>query len=235
MISAGLAGASGAHAAPGLRSGIPGFAGRRLSSDGYTAFLGVFGTGPGACSRSAPASSPSGCAPGGAPRDPQRLGLSGRRPRQRRLARPSAGGRVSRPSGRLRPPLPDSSALGRRRGRDLRRASATAILGWLGRRARRRFRASLAPAVVAAASRRSAGHGAAGRGCQPPRCGSPGPGAQPAAPLCLGGGLAEIYRPRLEAALPRAVLPAERTARSDPRRLAGRHRRSVPPEYPDVA
>ena len=54
------------------------------------------------------------------------------------------------------------------------------------------------------------------------------------APLCLGGGLADVYRPRLEAALPGMVLPA--TARPDPLRGAWLVATgAVPPEYPDVA
>ena len=55
-----------------------------------------------------------------------------------------------------------------------------------------------------------------------------------AAPLCLGGGMGEVYRPRLAAALGDAVLPAGR--RPEPIRgawLIGTGR--APAEFEDVA
>ena len=48
MVSAGLAGVSGETQRQAFASTFAPFAARRLSSDGYTAFLGVFGTAPGA-------------------------------------------------------------------------------------------------------------------------------------------------------------------------------------------
>ena len=47
-VSAGLAGASGSVQRHAFADAFAGFAGRRLSSDGYIAFLGVFGDAPGA-------------------------------------------------------------------------------------------------------------------------------------------------------------------------------------------
>jgi glucosamine kinase len=110
-----------------------------------------------------------------------------------------------------------------------------AILAWL-RDARAADFAALAPAVAAAAE---AGDPlgtallAEGAGHLIRLARALGP--TPEAPLCLGGGLAGVYRPRLEAALPdAAVLPASR--RPDPIRgawlvAAGQ----VPAEFQDVS
>ena len=161
----------------------------------------------------------------------QRLGLPGGRPRQRRLARPAPGGRVSRPSGRC----------GRRSASSLwATAAATfgaerdAILAWLAA-ARAADFAALAPAVVAAATADDP-LGLAlldeGAGHLRRLASALAPAAE--APLCLGGGLADVYRPRLEAALPGSS--CRRRARPDPLRGAWLVATgAVPPEYPDVA
>ena len=113
-------------------------------------------------------------------------------------------------------------------------AERDGILGWLAA-ARAADFAALAPAVVAAATADDPlGMALLDEGaCHLRRLADAlAPAAD--APLCLGGGLAEIYRPRLEAALPGVVLPP--TARPDPLRGAWLVATgAVPPEYPDVA
>ena len=108
-----------------------------------------------------------------------------------------------------------------------------AVLAWL-KDARAAEFAAMAPGVVEAAAAGDAL--AAALLAEGPAicCGSPA-ALQPtaAAPLCLGGGLAEVYRPALEAALAATRLLAER--RPDPIRGAWLVATGqVPPEFPDV-
>ena len=113
-------------------------------------------------------------------------------------------------------------------------AERDGILGWLAA-ARAADFASLAPAVVAAATADDPlGLALLDEGaCHLGRLANAlAPAAD--APLCLGGGLADVYRSRLEAALPGVVLPP--TARPEPLRGAWLVATgAVPPEYPDVA
>jgi glucosamine kinase len=234
VISAGLAGSSGAAQRQAFAAAFPSFAGRRLSTDGYTAFVGVFGAGPGAM-----------------------LAIGTGVVAYRRET-PGAGLRVAsgwgfpvadrgggawlglRLAGEYLDHLDGCAAVGPestlwavagdRLGRE-----REAILAWL-RDARAAEFAAFAPGVVAAAQAgdplgtallaEGAGHlTRLARALEP----------TPEAPLCLGGGLASVHRPRLEAALrDAAVLPASR--RPDPIRgawlvAAGQ----VPAEFQDVS
>ena len=104
---------------------------------------------PAHCSRSGPAWSPIGAAPGGAAAVRSGWGFPGGRSRQRRLARLSARGRVSR-SARRRPPSSPTAALWAVAAGHLGR-DREAILDWLTNARAAEF-AAMAPAVVAAAS-----------------------------------------------------------------------------------
>ena len=113
-------------------------------------------------------------------------------------------------------------------------AAATRSLSWLAA-ARAADFAAFAPAIVEAAGagdplgQALLDEGGAhllrlARALQPTR----------ETPLCLGGGLADVYRARIEAAFPDATLPA--SCKPDPIRGAFLVATGeVPPEYPDVA
>jgi glucosamine kinase len=108
------------------------------------------------------------------------------------------------------------------------------VLAWL-ERARAADFAALAPAIVAAAGADdplAAGLLAEGTAhlLRLARALAP----EPAAPLCLGGGLAEAYRASIAGAFPGAVLPAVQK----PAPLRGAWlvaTGAAPPEFPDVA
>jgi glucosamine kinase len=229
VISAGLAGASGGRQRRAFADAFPRFAARRLSSDGYTAYLGVFGTGPGALLSIGTGVVAFRCAPGGTPGIRAGWGFpAADRGSGAWLGLRLAGdyldhldGAAAIPASRLWAAV--AATLGTERDR---------ILAWLAA-ARPADFAALAPAIVAAAQDPLAAalleEGAAhllrlARALEP----------SAAAPLCLGGGLADIYRPRLEAALPGLILPAD--TRPDPLRGAWLVASgAVPPEYPDIA
>jgi glucosamine kinase len=232
VISAGLAGVSGPAQREAFAAEFPGFAARRLSSDGYTAFLGVFGTAPGALlsigtgvvayRRHLPDQPLAVSSGWGFPVADRGSGAW--------LGFRLAGEYLDRLDGSAA--IADSTLwtvagglLGRER---------EPILAWL-KSARAAEFAALAPAVVTAASAGDAlamtllAEGSAhllrlAKALEP----------DSRAPLCLGGGLAAVYRPGLEAALGGRVLPADR--QPDPLRgawLVGTGQ--VPAEFPDVS
>lgn len=233
LVSAGLAGISGAAPRRAFARAFAGFAGRRLSSDGYTAFLGVFGgTEPGALlavgtgvvayRRPAGGAAPAVASGWGFPAADRGSGAW--------LGLQLAAEYLDHLDGAAA--FPGSVLWAAAAGR-LGRGRGT-ILGWL-RDARAADFAALAPAVVAAAAAGDPLGGALLEGARAhllrlARALAP----SPAAPLALGGGMAEIHRPALAAALGPALLPADR--RPDPIRgawlvAAGR----APPEFADVA
>lgn len=231
IVSAGLAGISGQLQRRAFASTFAPFAARHLSSDGYTAFLGVFGTSAGAllsigtgvvAYRRGPNDLPSVRSGWGFPVADRGSGAwLGFRLAGEYLDWLDGGAAIA-----------DSSlwavAAGHL-GRD-----REAILDWL-KSARAAEFAAMAPAVVGAAGAKDRlaeallDEGAAhllrlARALEP----------SPAAPLCLGGGLAQIYRPRLEAALAGTLLPASR--RPDPIRGAWLVATGqVPAEFADVS
>ena len=214
-ISAGLAGVSGAAQRQAFKAAFPAFATRRLSSDGYTAFLGVFGTAPGAMLSIGTGVVAYRRAPGGAPRISSGWGFP--------VADRGSGAWLGfRLAGEYLDRLDGCAATDNSTLWDV--AAATlgdqreAILAWLAKARAAEF-ATMAPAVVQAAAAGDAlaeallNEGVAhllrlARALQPSQ----------EAPLCLGGGLGEVYRPRIEVALGSAVLPADR--RPDPIRGA---------------
>ena len=230
-ISAGLAGASGRIQRQAFAAAFPSFAARRLSSDGYTAFLGVFGNDPGtllsvgtgvvAYCRQA----------GGAPTI--RSGWAFRSPIV--AAAPGFGLRLATEyldhldSAATVPASSLWATAAATFG-----AERDGILGWLAA-ARAADFASLAPAVVAAAT----ADDPLGLALLDEVPATWGDWPMPWRPRqtrrsALGGGLADVYRSRLEAALPGVVLPP--TARPEPLRGAWLVATgAVPPEYPDVA
>jgi glucosamine kinase len=121
------------------------------------------------------------------------------------------------------------AAAGRRLGRE-----REAVLAWL-KEARAVDFAAFAPEIVAAAEAGDPlGTALLAEGAGHLRRLARALGPAEAAPLCLGGGLAGIYRPGLEAALGDVVLPAARR----PEPLHGAWLVAVgqvPPEFPDVA
>jgi glucosamine kinase len=234
VLSAGLAGSSGAPQRQAFAAAFPGFAGRRLSTDGYTAFVGVFGAEPGAMlaigtgvvayRREAAAGELRVRSGWGFPVADRGSGAW--------LGFRLAGEYLDHLDG-CAAVGPDSTVWAAAEGRLGREREA--ILAWL-RDARAAEFASLAPAVVAAAEAGDPLGGTllaegAGHLIRLARALEP----TPEAPLCLGGGLAGIYRPPLEAALGGGVvLPAHR--RPDPIRgawLVGTGQ--VPPEFQDVS
>jgi glucosamine kinase len=231
VISAGLAGASGAAQRDAYAEAFAGFAARRLSSDGYTAFLGVFGSAPGALLSIGTGVVAYICPPDGAPAIRAGWGFP--------VADRGGGAWLGfRLATEYLDHLDGVDALPRSR---LWTTAATtfgterdAILAWLGQ-ARAADFAALAPAVTAAAADLDPlGTALLDEGCghllRLARALAP----TAAARLCLGGGLAAVYRSRLEAALPQTVLPA--TARPNPLRGAWLVATGqAPPEYPDVA
>lgn len=231
VISAGLAGASGTAQRHAFAQACAGFASRRLSSDGYTAFLGVFGTAPGALLSIGTGVVAFLCPRGGTPAIRAGWGF----PVADRGGGAWLGLRLTadyldhldgadeHPASRLWGEA--ATAFGSERD---------AILAWLAR-ARAADFAALAPIVTAAAADGDPlGTSLLDEGCghllRLARALAP----TRAAPLCLGGGLAAVYRSRLETALPDLVLPS--TARPDPLRGAWLVATgAAPPEYPDVA
>ena len=234
VISAGLAGASGATQRQAFAAAFPSFAARRLSSDGYTAFLGVFGTAPGRTALDR--------------HRRRRLPLRSRAARRRSAAAgasrwPTAAAAPGSASAwpasistiwTARPPFPAAAS-----GPPPPRPSAPereAILGWLAGARAAEF-AALAPAVVAAADcRRSAGRGAARRGCRPPAAARPSRWRRAPARRSASGAAS----PTSTARGSRRALPGRRSCRpaAGPTRLRGAWlvaTGAVPPEYPDVA
>jgi glucosamine kinase len=231
VISAGLAGISGAVQRRAFAAAFAGFAGRRLSSDGYTAFLGVFGTGPGALLAIGTGVIAYRRAPDGALRVLSGWGFP--------VADRGSGAWLGfRLAGEYLDHLDGCAAIEAsplwavaeaRLGRE-----REAVLAWL-KDARAADFAAMVPEIVASAAARDplattllaegAGHLLRlARALQPTA----------AAPLCLGGGLAATYRPALEAALGSDALLAER--RPDPIRgawLVAIDR--APPEFPDLS
>jgi glucosamine kinase len=230
VISAGLAGASGAEQRQAFAAAFPGFAARHLSSDGYTAFLGVFGSDPGAllaigtgvvAFRRSNSRDPRILSGWGFPAADRGSGAW--------LGFRLAGDYLDHLDGAAAIPQSElwavsAAALGRERN---------GILAWLASARAAEF-AAMAPAIAAAAAAgdplgRALLDEGAGHLLRLARALGPAPGA----PLCLGGGLADVYRPRLEAAFPGVVLPASR--RPDPLRGAWLvATRVVAPEYPDI-
>jgi glucosamine kinase len=231
VISSGLAGASGIGQRRAFADAFLGFAGRRLSSDGYTAFCGMFGAAPGALLSIGTGVVAFHCAPGGTPVIRSGWGFPA-------ADRGSGAWIGSRLAAEYLDHLdgaatvadttlwaPAAATLGTER---------EAILAWF-LAARAADFATLTPAIVAAAGAGDLlGRALIEEGCahvlRLARALAPSADAR----LCLGGGLAEVYRPRLEAALPGVVLPA--SAHPDPLRGAWLIATGVvPPEYPDIA
>lgn len=231
VISAGLAGVTGRAQRNAFQGAFAGFAARRLSSDGYTTFLGVFATGPGALVAVGTGVVAYSRAAGERPRLRSGWGFP--------VADRGSGawlglrlvgeyldwldGAVSMPASGLWPEVAARLGPGRE-----------ATLAWL-RDARAAEFAALAPAVVAAARAEDALATAlvaegAGHLVRLARALEP----DPAAPLALGGGLAEVYRPALAAALGEESLLAVAAA---PEPLRGAWliaTGQVPPEFADV-
>jgi glucosamine kinase len=229
-ISAGLAGASGREQRRAFAAAFSLFVARFLSSDGYTAFLGIFGTAPGvllsvgtgvvAYRREAGAAPeirsgwgfPAADRGGGA-----WLGL--------RLATEyldHLDGSAAIPDSKLWAVA--AGNLGRER---------ETILAWLSAAPAGAF-AAMAPAVAAAAAADDAlGATILAEGGQHLVRLARASIAATEARLCLGGGLAEVYRPRLEAELGTVLLPPTR----EPDPLGGAWlvaTGQVPAEYLDV-
>lgn len=232
VVSAGLAGIGGAAQRRAFQSALAPFATRRLSSDGYTAFLGVFGEGAGALlsvgtgviayrrRAHGPLQVLSGWGFPVADRGGGAwLGL--------RLVAEYLDwldGAAAIPVSALWSVTEER--LGRRR---------EAILAWL-KEARAAEFAALAPAVVTTARAGDAlGAALLAEGAGHLRRLALALEPTPTAPLALGGGLAEVYRPGLLAELEAdALLPAEH--RPDPIRGAWLVATGqIPPEFPDVA
>lgn len=229
-ISAGLAGVSGVAQRQAFKAAFPAFAARRLSSDGYTAFLGVFGTAPGAMLSIGTGIVACRRASGGVPRISSGWGFP--------VADRGSGAWLGfRLAGEYLDRLDGCAVTAHSELWDV--ATATlgdqreAILAWLAKARAAEF-AAMAPAVVKAAA---AGDALAeallneglthllrlAAALEPSR----------EAPLCLGGGLGEVYRPQIGAVLGDAVLPADR--RPDPIRgawLVGTGQ--APAEFHDV-
>lgn len=232
VISAGLAGVSGRTQRTAFAAAFAGFARRCLSSDGYTAFLGAFATRPGGLLAIGTGVVAYGRRIAGAP---PRLRAGWGFPAADRGSGAWLGlrligdyldwldGAAAFPGSTLW--LAVTARLGS--GRE-------AALAWLRDAGAAEF-AALAPAVVAAARdgdalatallAEGAGHLTRLADALEP---------SPSAPLALSGGLAEVYRPALAAALEADALLA--AAAPDPLRGAwliaiG----SAWPEFPDVA
>jgi glucosamine kinase len=230
VISAGLAGVSGAAQRHAFQTTFAGFAARRLSSDGYTAFLGVFGTGPGAMLSIGTGVVAYRRIADAAPRISSGWGFP--------VADRGSGAWLGfRLAGEYLDQLDGGAAIATSALWPV--AAATigdereAILAWLARARAAEF-AALAPAIVDAAAAGDALAAAllAEGGAHLLRLAC---ALQPSteAPLCLGGGLAQIYRPGIEAALRGAVLPADR--RPDPLRGAWLIGAGVAPaEFQDI-
>lgn len=231
MISAGLAGTSGAAQRQAFAKAFAPFGGRCLSSDGYTAFLGVFGTEPGALL----AIGTGVIAYRRAADGPLRVVSGWGFPVADRgsgawLGLRLVGEYLDHLDGAA--VMPESTlwaVADERMGRE-----REGVLAWL-KEARAADFAGLAPAVVAATAAgdplaanllaEGAGHlERLARALQP----------SSEVRLALGGGLAEVYRPSLEKALGADLLLAAR--RPDP--IEGAWRVAVGqvrPEFHDVA
>jgi glucosamine kinase len=231
VISAGLAGASGEQQRRAFATSCAAFAARRLSSDGYTAYVGVFGPAPGALLSIGTGVVAFRCVAGCKP-----------------VVRSGWGFPVSDRGGgawlglRLAAeyldhldaasPWPESTLW----------LSAAATLGeeregvllWL-KTARAADFAALAPDVIAAAAAGDPVGGALlAEGAEHLLRLARAVAAETGGHLCLGGGLAATYRPRLEARLDVPLLPAE--TQPDPLRGAWLIATdAVEPEYSDVA
>lgn len=232
VVSGGFAGVSGAAQRQAFRGAFMHFATCRLSSDGYTAFLGVFGQGAGALLSigtgvvayrrvgQGPLQVLSGW---GFPVADRGSGAwLGLRLVAEYLDR--LDGAVAIPRSTLWTSVEER--LGRQR---------EAVLAWL-KDARAGEFAALAPAVVTAAQADDAlGKALLAEGTGHLRRLALALEPTPTAPLALGGGLAEVYRPRLLAELgATTLLSAEH--RPDPIRGAWLVATGqVPPEFPDVA
>ncbi len=230
VVSAGLAGASGTVQRRAFALAFAAFAGRHLSSDGYTAFLGVFGTGSGALLSIGTGVVAFVRRPGAAPAIRAGWGF----PVADRGGGAWLGFRLAAEY------LDHLDGVDRYAGSQLWGVAAEAfgteregILARLASASAGDF-AALAPAVTAAATELDS-LGAVlldeGRAhiMRLARALAPSPDA----PLCLGGGLAAAYRVGLEAALPQAVLPPG--VRPDPLRGAWLVATgAAPSEYPDL-
>ena len=230
-VSAGLAGASGIAQRQAFAAAFPDFAARHLSSDGYTAFLGVFGRDPGALLSIGTGVVAFKRIAGQDPRILSGWGFP--------VADRGSGAWLGfQLAGHFLDHLDGAAAI---IASELWAVAAGAlgwernsILAWLANARAAEF-ATLAPAIVAAAEAGDPlGRALLDEGVDHllrlARALDPVPGA----PLCLGGGLADIYRLRLEAVFPGVVLPASR--KPDPLHGAWLVATgAVPPEYPDVA
>lgn len=231
VVSAGLAGIGGEAQRRAFQAAFAGFAGRRLSGDGYTAFVGAFGAGAGAlllvgtgviAYRRRAAGGPLQARGGwGFPVADRGSGAW--------LGFRLVGDYLGRLDGCATPASPLWGEVEARLGRE-----REPILAWLAG-ARAADFAALAPAIVGAAEAGDPlGESLLAEGTAHLLELAAALRPTASAPLCLGGGLAAAYRPRLAAALGPALLPA--TARPDPIRGAWLVARGeVPPEFPAVA
>lgn len=215
VVSAGLAGASGATQRQAFAAAFAAFAGRRLSSDGYVAYLGVFGTAPGAMVSIGTGVVAFRCIRGGRPEVRAGWGF----PAADRGSGAWLGLRlVGEYLDHLdaASPWPDSglwAAVAEAIGRD-----REDILGWL-RQARAAEFATLAPAVVAAAHAGDPlGTELLAEGATHIARLARAVVAETGGSLCLAGGLAETYRPLVGELFADLLVPPER--KPDPLRGA---------------
>lgn len=231
VISAGLAGISGAEQRRAFAAAFSTFARRCLSSDGYIAFIGTFGREPGAllvvgtgvvAHRRQEAGGPVRILSGWGFPVADRGGGAwlGLRLVGEHLDHLDGAARIAA--------SPLHAEVERRLGRE-----REAVLAWLKTAAAADF-AALAPPIVAAAEAgdplavdlmdEGDGHlRRLARALQP----------TPEAPLCLSGGLAAVYRPRLVAALGAEAVPDGRVP--EPLRGAWRIAKGqIEPEFTDV-
>ena len=230
VISAGLAGASGAEQRQAFAAACSVFAARRLASDGYIGYLGVFGPAPGALLSIGTGVVAFRRVPGGKPEIRSGWGF----PVADRGSGAWLGLRLAAeyldqldaaspwPESILWPSL--AATLGRER---------EGVLLWL-KNARAAEFAAFAPEVVAAAAAGDpVGEALLAEGTEHllrlARAAVAGTGGH----LCLGGGLASAYRRRLQARLDVSLLPEE--TRPDPLRGAWLIATGeVEPEYGDI-
>ena len=229
VISAGLAGASGETQRRAYAEAFRNFAGRRLSGDGYTAFVGAFGNRPGGllsigtgvvAFRRAAGGGAEVLSGWGFPASDRGSGAwLGLRLAAEYLDYLDGAAIIAESSLYARA----EAVLGHRRD---------PVLSWLAT-ARAADFAAFAPTVVEAAGAGDLlGRALLDEGCTHLLRLARALDPRPEAPLCLGGGLAEVYR-NLEAAFVGAMLPASR--KPDPIRGAWLVATGeVPPEYPDV-
>lgn len=227
IVSAGLAGIGGPAQRAAFASAFADFGGRCLSSDGYTAFLGVFGAGMGALLSV------------GTGIVAYRRGADGPLRQRSGWGFPAADrgsgawlgarlvadyldqldGAASLPGSSLWPQVAERIGTDRE-----------PILAWL-RTARAADFATLAPAIVAAAGQDELAAALLAEAQGHVRRLALALAPSPAAPLALAGGLAGIFRADLGRLLGAALLPAERPC--DPLHGAWLIATgAVPPEYP---